>query len=114
MLRHWIIATLISLGLGLLLYYCVRLRMHFGPLLRDRYGEAARRILWFGIILLMVGVANAMLYVLRFALEAGPPVDNPLILEIWFALLATAVALLLVFRRCRPGSDRYSGRQQRF
>ena len=100
-MQQWIIATLIGAGLGLLLYGCVRLRMHFGPLLRERYGNWARQLCWVVIIALMVALANVTLLLLRYLLGDTANGDSRLVIEIWFALLALTVAMLLVFRRVK-------------
>ena len=104
-MRHWIIATVTGIGLGLLLYFCVRLRMHFGPLLRERYGNWARWLCWFATLVVMIGLANAALLMQRLSLGADPPADNRLAFEIWFAVLALIVAMTLIFRRIYRGSE---------
>jgi NADH:ubiquinone oxidoreductase subunit 4 (subunit M) len=98
-MQHWLTATLIGICLGLLLYACVRLRMHFGPIVGDRYGSMARRAYWLFTILLMIVLANLGLKLLRIYLSNFDAVTNSLMLEIWFALLALLLALSLIFKR---------------
>jgi hypothetical protein len=102
-MQHWFTATIIGIGLGLALYTCVRMRMHFGPIIRNRYGNLARRAYWLLTILVMVALANAGLLGLRRLLANPPLPADKLMLEIWFTLLATAVALTLIYRRLKPG-----------
>jgi NADH:ubiquinone oxidoreductase subunit 4 (subunit M) len=97
--QHWLIATLDGICLGLALFACVRLRMHFGPIVRDRYGSMARRAYWLFTILLMIVLANLGLKLLRIYLSNFDAVTNSLMLEIWFALLALLLALSLIFKR---------------
>ena len=96
---HWIIATVTGIGLGLLLYFCVRLRMYFGPLLRERYGNWARWLCWLTSLVVMVALANAALLFQRYSLGAYLTAESALAIEIWFAVLALVVAMTLIFRR---------------
>ena len=99
-MQHWLAATITGVFLGLVLYACVRLRMHFGPILREQYGNWAREIYWVATIVIMVGAANLALLGLQEYLGHPVPEDS-LMMEMWFALLALLVALLLVFRRMK-------------
>lgn len=85
--------------LGLLLFGCVRLRMHLGPRLKARYGNRARRAYWLLTIVMMVALANVALFGLRAYMTTSPPNGSQLAMEIWFALLALGVAMGLIFRR---------------
>ena len=98
-MQHWLTATLDGVCLGLLLYACVRLRMHFGPIIKQRFGAQARRAYWLFTILLMIVLANLGLKLLRIYLSNFDAVTNSLMLEMWFALLALSIALALVFKR---------------
>ena len=98
-MQHWLTATLDGICLGLLLYACVRLRMHFGPIVKQRYGSWARRAYWIFTILLMIGLANLGLKLLRIYESNFDAITNSLMLEMWFALLALLIALALIFRR---------------
>lgn len=98
-MQQWIAATLLGGVLGLALFGCVRLRMHLGPRLKARYGNKARRAYWLLTIVIMVTLANVALLGLRAYFAADPPVGNQLVMEIWFAVLALAVAMSLIFRR---------------
>ena len=42
-LNDWLSASGIGAGLGLLLFACVRLRMHVGPIIRRRWGNTMRQ-----------------------------------------------------------------------
>ena len=96
-MNPWIISTLTGIALGMVFYGCVRLRMHFGPRVRDRYGENARHIFWVFIIVCMVLLANSGLILLRSFLPPEPA--NLILLELWFAVTALIVGFLLVYRR---------------
>jgi hypothetical protein len=98
-MQHWLTATLIGICLGLLLYACVRLRMHFGPIVRRRYGSWARRAYWAFTILLMIVLANLALKLLRIYESSFDAIANSLMLEMWFAILALLIALALIFKR---------------
>ena len=103
-MQHWIFATLIGIGLGLMLYGCVRLRIYVGPILRDRFGNWARSAYWVFTIIVMVLLANFSLLTLRGLLADLPDPPSSLLLEIWFALLAAGIALFLVFKRVTKNS----------
>ena len=98
---NWIAATVCGLGLGLALYACVRLRMHFGPIVQQRFGKVARQLYWLVTIGVMVLLANLGLILLRGWLAEYGPDNKDLMLEIWFALLALAISLLLIFRQLK-------------
>ncbi|MGI9341400.1 MAG: hypothetical protein ACR2QV_01025 [Gammaproteobacteria bacterium] len=98
-MQQWIAATLLGGVLGLALFGCVRLRMHLGPRIKARYGNQARHAYWLLTIVVMVALANLALLGLRAYFAAVPPVGNQLVMEIWFAVLALAVAMSLIFRR---------------
>ena len=98
-MQFWLAATITGIFLGLILFACVRLRMHFGPLIRQRYGDWARRSFWLASILLMILLANQSLELLRIYVDNQIPATENLLLEIWFALLALVIGLGLVFKR---------------
>ena len=98
-MQAWIIATAAGIALGLLLYLCVRLRMWLGPIIRDRFGQWARRLYWIVTIAVMVVLANAGLLLVRE--WVGIDAANLLLLEIWFALLALGTAMSMIYRRIR-------------
>jgi hypothetical protein len=97
--QHWLIATLEGACLGLTLYLCVRLRMYLGPLIVKRFGQRARRAYWLFTILVMILLSNLGLYVFRIYLGSQPISDKTLPLELWFATMALAMGLGLVFRK---------------
>lgn len=101
-MQHWLIATLEGVGLGLTLYVCVRLRMYFGPRIREHFGNLARQAYWALTILVMIVLANVGLLVFRIYLSSQSLASETLYLEIWFALVALGVGLLLIFRRVSP------------
>lgn len=98
-MQHWLIATLEGLGLGLTLYACVRLRMYVGPLIKQRFGDWARRVYWLATILVMVILGNAGLFFFRIYLDSQSVDNGTLLLELWFGVIAMAVGLALVFRK---------------
>ncbi|NND35912.1 MAG: hypothetical protein HKN81_02150 [Gammaproteobacteria bacterium] len=98
MLQDWATATLAGTCLGLAWFACVRLRMHVGPIVRERYGDNWRRAYWLLTIIVMIVLANVGLRLLR-SLTDKP--ENMLLLEIWFACLAVLIAFTLIFRRLR-------------
>lgn len=98
MMTDWLIATLAGIELGLLLYVCVRLRMFFGPRIRERYGNLMRQVFWILTLLFMVLLANLNLIGLRALLEGGPS-EGDLTIEIWFAVLALLLPFTLIFVR---------------
>ena len=96
-LNDWLSASGIGAGLGLLLFACVRLRMHVAPIIRRRWGNTMRQAYWVLTIIVMVLLANLGLGLLR---RYTPTVDTPILyLEIWFILVAVAVSFGLIFRR---------------
>ena len=103
-MQHWIFATLIGIGLGLMLYGCVRLRIYLGPKLQERFGNWARSAYWLLTIVVMVILANFSLLTLRSLFAELPDPPNTLMLEIWFALLAAVVALFLIYKRVTKNS----------
>ena len=98
-MQHWLIATLEGVFLGLTLYLCVRLRMYLGPVIIKRFGQWARRAYWLFTILVMIALSNVGLYVFRIYLSSQQVADETLLLELWFATMALAVGLGLIFRR---------------
>ncbi|MFW2404871.1 MAG: hypothetical protein ACN4GT_08890 [Gammaproteobacteria bacterium] len=70
--------------------------MHFGPIIRERYGNNWRRAYWWLTIIVMIALANVALRLLRGL--TGEP-ENLLLLEVWFTCLAVLVAFLLIVRR---------------
>ena len=92
-----LLASFAGLFLGLLLFGCVRLRMHVGPIIRARWGNRMRQIYWALTILVMVLLANACLALLRHFAPIG---DTPmLLLEMWFIAVAVAISFGLIFKR---------------
>ena len=98
MLMDWLFATLAGIELGLLLYVVVRLRMFFGPRIRERFGNLTRRIFWGFTLVFMVVLANLNLLGLRALLE-GRPAEGNVTLEIWFAILALLLPFTLIYLR---------------
>jgi hypothetical protein len=98
-MQHWLAASAIGICLGLVLFACVRLRMHFGPIVRDHYGNTARQAYWIATILIMIVLANLGLRLLRIYLSGYESIENPLMFEIWFAMLAVTIALTLIYKR---------------
>jgi hypothetical protein len=103
-MNHWLVATGIGILLGLLLYACVRLRMYLGPILKKHYGNRVRQMYWVITIAVMVLMSNMALIGLQKYLSDPLVPENHLIIELWFAFLALAVALTLIFRRLRRNS----------
>jgi hypothetical protein len=103
-MNHWLVATGIGILLGLLLYACVRIRMYLGPILKKHYGNRVRQMYWVFTMAVMVLIANTALIGLQKYLSDPLVPGNHLIIEIWFALLALAVALTLIFRKLRRNS----------
>ena len=103
-MQHWLIATLEGAGLGLALYLCVRLRMYLGPLIRERFGTHARRTYWILTIVVMVILSNLGLFLFRMYLDSQATIEESLMLELWFAIVATGLGLGLIFRRLSPKS----------
>lgn len=93
----WVAATFFGAGLGLTLYGLVRLRMYLGPIIRRRYGEWARYANWLVNIVVMVLTANIGLMLIRMYLGQPDTGSDYLKQEIWFALLAMAIPLSLIF-----------------
>jgi hypothetical protein len=103
-MQHWLIATIEGVCLGLALYLCVRLRMYLGPLIRARFGNRARQAYWLVTILVMIVLSNVGLFVFRRYLGSQTIADESLLLEMWFALIAMAVGIGLIYRRLSPKS----------
>jgi uncharacterized membrane protein YhaH (DUF805 family) len=79
-------------------------RMYLGPILKKNYGNRVRQMYWVITMVVMVLMANmALIGLQRYLCDPLVP-GNHLIIEIWFALLALAVALTLIFRRLRRNS----------
>jgi hypothetical protein len=104
MIRYWLTSTILGTGLGLVLYACVRMRMHYGPILRERYGNWLRQTYWILTILFMVAMANLGLLFLRTYLPGAMNPTHSLMLEIWFALLAMGLAMTLILRQLKKDS----------
>ena len=100
-MQPWIAATLAGLVLGLLFYGCVRLRMHFGPRLREQLGNRARQLYWLVTFVLMIGLANLALYTLRAYFASLKESGSYLLPEIWFVAIAVLLAMTLIFRRMK-------------
>ncbi len=100
-MQPWIAATLAGLILGLLFYGCVRMRMHFGPLLRKQFGDRARQAYWVITFILMIALANLALYGLRAYFASLQDSGSYLLPEIWFVAIAVSLAMTLIFRRMR-------------
>jgi|GEM_PF-1997114 len=91
----WLITGVSGLILGAILYGCVRLRMHFGPLAAARYGAMGRLEVWVGTLVLMIVVANGGLYLLRALIPGNADTPHELV----FAGLAMLVGVIMVTRR---------------
>jgi hypothetical protein len=105
-MQFWLAGTITGILLGLILFACVRLRMHFGPLVRKKYGDWARKVYWLVTILFMVFWANLSLKLLRIYVDNQLPTMENLLLEIWFALLALIIPLALIFKRINKNRKR--------
>ncbi len=95
----WLVSTVAGIGVGLIFYVCVRIRVLLGPVAREHFGNVARHGTWLATILLMIGAANFGLLLLRNFLSANGNASNGIVFEIWFALLSLAVGGGLVFVR---------------
>ena len=100
-MQPWIAATLAGLVLGLLFYGCVRMRMYFGPLLRNQFGNRARQAYWIMTFVLMIGLANLALHALRAYFASLKQAGSYLLPEIWFVAIAVILAMTLIFRRMK-------------
>ena len=80
--------------------------MHFGPRVRERFGNGARQALWVLIILFMVLLANLGLRLLRGLVLTDIPQAEWLGFEIVFAASALLVGLALVLLRVRGQRSR--------
>jgi hypothetical protein len=98
-MQHWIVATLEGACLGLALYFCVRLRMYVGPMIRKRFGHWVHRSYWLLTILIMIILGNAGLYIFRAYLHNQSFADETLPLELYFATTTLLVGLALIFRK---------------
>jgi hypothetical protein len=98
-MKHWLVATGDGIFLGLILYALVRLRMFLGPILKQRYGNRVRQMYWLITLAAMVLMANTALFLLQKYLSDPLLPANHLMIEMWFALLALAVPIILIFRR---------------
>ena len=98
-MTDWLPATCAGVALGVLLFVCVRLRMAFAPMARERYGQGARLAVWILSIALMIALANGTLIGLRTYLLDTAHVNATLKYEIWFCALALAVGVFLVSGR---------------
>ena len=96
---HWVAASTGGILLGLLLFGCVRLRMYLGPIIKESYGEWARRAYWLATIGVMILLANLGLFYLRSYLGGLEYDSSNLLLEILFAVLALVIAMSLIFNR---------------
>ncbi len=97
LLQDWLLTSGIGAGLGLLLFACVRLRMHVGPIIRERWGNSMRQVYWLLTIVVMVLLANGGLGLLRHYAPVG---DTPaLALEVWFIVVAVGISFGLIFKR---------------
>jgi hypothetical protein len=73
--------------------------MYLGPVIIKRFGQWARLAYWLFTILVMIALSNVGLYVFRIYLSSQQVADETLLLELWFAAMALAVGLGLIFRR---------------
>jgi len=73
--------------------------MYLGPIIIKRFGQWARRAYWLVTILVMIALSNLGLYFFRAYLSNQPVGDKTLLLELWFATIALAVGLGLIFRK---------------
>ena len=73
--------------------------MYLGPVIIKRFGQRSRRVYWLFTILVMIALSNVGLYVFRVYLSSQPVGDETLLLELWFATIALAVGLVLIFRK---------------
>jgi len=73
--------------------------MYLGPVIIKRFGQWARRAYWLFTILVMIALSNVGLYVFRIYLSSQHVTDETLLFELWFATMALAVGLGLIFRK---------------
>ena len=73
--------------------------MYLGPVIIKRFGQWARRAYWLFTILVMIALSNVGLYVFRIYLSSQHVADETLLFELWFATMALAVGLGLIFRK---------------
>lgn len=98
-MEAWIAAGIAGAGLGLAFYACVRLRMHLGPRIRERFGNQARRAYWLVTMAVMVLIANLTLLGLRKWRAESLHIDEHLPSEMLFLALAVSIAFGLIFLR---------------
>jgi hypothetical protein len=94
-----IVSLSVGLVVGLLFYFCVRLRMHIGPLLRERFGNWARQIYWLSTLVVMAIAANIGLELTRQLVDYQPEPTNTLPQEILYISFAVALAFTLIYKR---------------
>ncbi len=94
-----IISSSVGLTVGLLFYFCVRLRMHIGPLLRKRFGNWARQTYWLSTLAVMAITANIGLKITRQLVDHQPEPKNTLPQEILFISFAVVFAFALIYKR---------------
>ena len=92
----WAVTIIDGVITGLGLYALVRVRMHLGPIARDRFGEWGRRGVWILLILSMVALAETGLIWLRFWIEQYTEIGTSWRHEASFALIILIVGLALV------------------
>lgn len=97
----YVIGIVEGVIMGSALYWCVRARMKFGPLVLSRYGQWARRLVWCLSILLMVVMANLGLLLFRTSLLGLVAHKSSLITEACFAVTGLVTGCLLVLRHAR-------------
>ena len=78
--------------------------MYLGPVMIKRFGQWARRAYWLFTILVMIALSNVGLYLFRSYLGSQQVADEALLLELWFATMALAAGLGLIFRKLSRNS----------
>jgi hypothetical protein len=98
-MQQWLAAAAAGVVLGLAFFGFVRLRMHLGPIIRQRYGNRARQAYWIATILTMVLLAKGALYGLRLYLDSLDLSSSYLLPEVLFITVAVTLAMTLIYRR---------------
>ena len=73
--------------------------MYLGPRIKNFFGYWAHRAYWLITILVMIVLSNLGLYLFRVYLSSQAISDESLMLELWFATMALAVGVGLIFRK---------------
>lgn len=102
----WLISFMSGFVLALALFALVRIRMRVGPIVRERFGNWARRGFWGLIFALLIASANLMLIMLRQVLINQYAVADTVMHEVLFAAVAFCGGFFLVYRHALLGRQR--------